>query len=48
MTQRLEHKSAYDAASMVLAEELNATLWTLDGHSPATQDHATPGKAHPP
>jgi len=31
MTQRLERKSAYDAAYVVLAERLDADLWTLDG-----------------
>jgi hypothetical protein len=31
MTQRLERKSAYDAAYIVLAEQLSAGLWTLDG-----------------
>jgi predicted nucleic acid-binding protein len=31
ITQRLERKSSYDAAYIVLAEQLNAELWTLDG-----------------
>ena len=31
MTQRLQRKSAYDAACVVLAEQLGAELWTLDG-----------------
>ena len=31
LTQRLERKGAYDAAYIVLAEELDAALWTLDG-----------------
>ncbi len=31
MTQQLERKSSYDAAYIVLAEQLNAELWTLDG-----------------
>lgn len=31
MTQRLERKSAYDAAYVVLAEQLETVLWTLDG-----------------
>lgn len=28
---RLKRQSAYDAANIVLAQELGATLWTLDG-----------------
>lgn len=31
MTQRLQRKSAYDAAYVVLAEQLDTVLWTLDG-----------------
>lgn len=31
MTQRLERKSAYDAAYVGLADRLGAELWTLDG-----------------
>jgi hypothetical protein len=31
VTQQLERKSAYDPAYIVLADELNATLWTVDG-----------------
>jgi predicted nucleic acid-binding protein len=31
MTRRLERKSAYDAAYIVLAEDLDTELWTLDG-----------------
>jgi predicted nucleic acid-binding protein len=31
MAQRLERRIAYDAAYVVLAEELDAQLWTLDG-----------------
>ena len=30
MAHRLERKSAYDAAYIVLAQQLNAVLWTLD------------------
>ena len=31
MAQRLERRSAYDAAYVVLAQELDTELWTLDG-----------------
>jgi predicted nucleic acid-binding protein len=30
MAQRLERSSAYDAAYIVLAQQLDAELWTLD------------------
>lgn len=31
MAQRLERRSAYDAGYVLLAEELDTKLWTLDG-----------------
>ncbi len=31
MAARLQRRSAYDAAYLVLAEQLRGELWTLDG-----------------
>lgn len=43
MAERLERRSAYDAAYLVLANRLGAELWTLDG--PLARNAASRGLA---